>query len=211
MEHSYIRLPETICTSSLLLRRWKWKDLKPLQQLCSEPAFASLAGFQALSGYGMALIRLVFGYMSGTGYAIVLRETDQLIGSVSLMRGAESHIVLPEQEWEAGYWIGQPYWGHGYGPEALEAVLDLFFSLRIARKIWCVVQADNHQSHRVQEKLGFRYNRSETIPGIHQGSQLLCRVFEISDQDWRCHIYERSACKSTGSGRTGTDLCSPFH
>jgi RimJ/RimL family protein N-acetyltransferase len=58
---------------------------------------------------------------------------------------------------EVGYWIGRPYWGHGYATEAAKAALNW------ARGVWgkrFVVSghfADNPASGRVLEKAGFLY------------------------------------------------------
>jgi RimJ/RimL family protein N-acetyltransferase len=63
----------------------------------------------------------------GTGrprrFAIALKETDRLIGGVGLdgSTGDES------EEPSLGYWLGQPYWGNGYGREAVAAVIDYGF------------------------------------------------------------------------------------
>jgi RimJ/RimL family protein N-acetyltransferase len=56
-------------------------------------------------------------------FAIALKETGRLIGGVGLdgSTGDES------DEPSLGYWLGQPYWGKGYGPEAVAAVIDYGF------------------------------------------------------------------------------------
>ena len=56
-------------------------------------------------------------------FAIALKETDRLIGGVGLdgSTGDES------EEPSLGYWFGQPYWGNGYGREAVAAVIDYGF------------------------------------------------------------------------------------
>ena len=62
-------------------------------------------------------------------------------------------------EYEIGYWIGRPFWGRGYVPEAVKALLSLYFALG-AERIWCAHAEGNDKSRRVIEKCGFSYRFS---------------------------------------------------
>ena len=48
-------------------------------------------------------------------FAIALKETDRLIGGV----GLDGSTGDGSEEPSLGYWVGQPYWRHGYGREAV--------------------------------------------------------------------------------------------
>lgn len=77
----------------------------------------------------------------------ITREGGELIGTVGL------HLV--EGEWpELGYWLGEPYWGLGYGTEAARAVVTMARSAHYpglrARAL-----ARNAGSLKVLRKLGF--------------------------------------------------------
>ncbi|HEV2100944.1 MAG TPA: GNAT family N-acetyltransferase [Stellaceae bacterium] len=52
-------------------------------------------------------------------FAIALKETDRLIGGV----GLDGATGDDSEEPALGYWLGRPYWGSGYGREAVAAVL----------------------------------------------------------------------------------------
>jgi [ribosomal protein S5]-alanine N-acetyltransferase len=56
-------------------------------------------------------------------FAIVLKDTDRLIGGVGLDGAPGSETDEPA----LGYWLGQPYWGNGYAREAVAAVIDYGF------------------------------------------------------------------------------------
>lgn len=57
---------------------------------------------------------------------------------------------------ELGYWIGRPYWGHGYMTEAAGAIVEHCFASERFERLTCCHFADNPASQRVIEKLGFR-------------------------------------------------------
>ncbi len=54
-----------------------------------------------------------------------------------------------------GYWLGEPYWGHGYMTEAANALISCIFAARPDDIIYSGVFKENAASLRVQEKLGF--------------------------------------------------------
>ena len=59
-------------------------------------------------------------------------------------------------EYEIGYWIAKPFWGKGYVPEAVRALMSLYFSFG-AERLWCAHADFNDRSRRVIEKVGFHY------------------------------------------------------
>jgi hypothetical protein len=46
-------------------------------------------------------------------WAVVLREEEALVGSITL-----HHLQPIHDSAELGYWLGRPYWGRGYATEA---------------------------------------------------------------------------------------------
>lgn len=76
----------------------------------------------------------------------ILRE-GTLMGVVGL------HLA-PERLPELGYWLGEPYWGHGYATEAGEALVG---AARVAGTTTLRSRArkDNAGSRNVLRKLGF--------------------------------------------------------
>jgi 8-oxo-dGTP diphosphatase len=70
-----------------------------------------------------------------------------LIGCVGITRVADTV--------EIGYWIGRPYWRHGFAPEAVRGMLPVAFETFGARDVFAEVLLDNPASFRVLEKAGF--------------------------------------------------------
>ena len=65
---------------------------------------------------------------------------------------------------ELGYWLGKPFWGRGYMPEAAREIIRHGFEDLGMKTIWCGYYDGNQKSKRVQEKLGFVYHH--TCPDV---------------------------------------------
>ena len=89
-----------------------------------------------------------------------LKEDNRAIGSVGLMVGKYSNLEIPYTEAEVGYWIGKPFWGKGYIPEAVFELMRYGFEELKLDKLWCSYFDGNVKSKRVQEKCGFVYQYS---------------------------------------------------
>ena len=76
------------------------------------------------------------------------------IGLIGVRMRPASHVQrLPGLN--VGYWIGEPYWGHGYMSEAAHAVAAQLFSDNANAALYAGAFVGNTASLRVQEKLGF--------------------------------------------------------
>lgn len=58
---------------------------------------------------------------------------------------------------ELGYWLGEPYWGHGYASEAAQAMIEFAFRDTDLITLFACHFLDNQASARILQKLGFRY------------------------------------------------------
>jgi RimJ/RimL family protein N-acetyltransferase len=56
---------------------------------------------------------------------------------------------------ELGFWLAQPYWGHGYMTEAALALLAWHFAKTSADAVRSSAHVGNERSLAVQRKLGF--------------------------------------------------------
>jgi len=84
-------------------------------------------------------------------FAVTLREGNEFIGTVGL------HVKPDHDMAEIGYWIGVPYWGHGYATEAAGAVMRFGFETLSLNRIYAMHFARNPASGRVLQKLGMRH------------------------------------------------------
>ncbi len=82
--------------------------------------------------------------------AIVRSEDNQLMGLAQL--GIESFL---HRRAELGYLLGSPYWGQGFGGEAVNLITDFGFDHLGLKRIYAVAAARNEASRRLLEAQGF--------------------------------------------------------
>ncbi len=92
--------------------------------------------------------------MSREGYhfAIVTKETDELIGTCGLLNANQLHRTA-----ETGIFIGNSdYWNRGYGKEAIELLLDYGFNLLNLNSIYIAALSYNQRAIQCYKKCGFK-------------------------------------------------------
>ena len=82
-------------------------------------------------------------------YAVTRKDTDQLLGTVSL-------VEINGGKAELGYWFGFPHWGNGYCSEAVAALIEFSFSMVGISALYAEHLADNPASGRVMRKNGMQ-------------------------------------------------------
>ncbi|WP_245926536.1 GNAT family N-acetyltransferase [Methanospirillum lacunae] len=83
-------------------------------------------------------------------FAVTRKEDGWIIGAVGLTLEPEHARA------ELGYWIGFPFWNHGYATEAAEAVITYAFDELLLHRITASHFVRNLASGRVLEKLGMK-------------------------------------------------------
>jgi [ribosomal protein S5]-alanine N-acetyltransferase len=98
-----------------------------------------------------------------------LETRKKVIGTISL-----KNINLATKVSHIGYWIGEQYWGMGFGTESVRIVVSYAFSVVGLEKICAFVYPDNKGSIRVLEKSGFKMggqvNEFHRISGTYRNS-----------------------------------------
>ena len=108
--------------------------------------------------------------------AVALRGSPDLIGAVGLTLGARDAPV-------PGYWIGRPYWGHGYATEAAGALVAFGFDALDAKRIDATVRPGNAASAGVLAKLGFTRTGRIMQDAPARGAPQEVDSFELSRAD----------------------------
>ncbi len=140
-------------TERLILRPWREDDAEDLYKYACDPRVGPSAGWEVHKDVADSLNILRTVLMKENTWAVTIKGSDEPVGSVGYFPcDSERAEGAPE----IGYWIGVPYWGNGYIPEAVQALIKRCFD-QGAEKVWCSHFAGNHKSRRVIEKSGFKY------------------------------------------------------
>ena len=148
-------------TERLILRPWKESDAESLYEYAKNPEVGPIAGWPVHTSVENSrdIIRNVLS--APETYAVCLKEDNRAIGSVGLIPPMQSHTKASEDEIEIGYWIGVPFWGKGYIPEAVRRLQKHAFEDLGCSAMWCGYYDGNEKSKRCQEKCGFVYHHTE--------------------------------------------------
>ncbi|MBC2887359.1 GNAT family N-acetyltransferase [Ochrobactrum sp. CM-21-5] len=92
------------------------------------------------------------GEMGNCIYAITQAETGIFMGCCGI------HAYKHGEGLEIGYWLGEPYWGHGFATESAHALIDLAFRATPIERLHVSCRASNGGSRRVIHKCGFQFS-----------------------------------------------------
>ena len=143
-------------TERLILRPWKESDAESLFEYARDPEVGPIAGWPVHTSVNDSLNIIKNVLSANETYAVCLKIDNKAIGSIGLISPAQSHTKASSTEIEVGYWIGVPYWGKGYIPEAVSALQQHAFNDLNYTAMWCGYYDGNEKSKRCQEKCGFK-------------------------------------------------------
>ena len=115
----------------------------------------------------------------GARFGIFLRHTEQLCGGIGL-DGNSNHNHA-----ELGYWIGVPFWGHGYATEAARAVLKFGFDQMQLHRIHAGHFANNPASGRILQKLGMKHEGTSREHICKWGKYVDVEIYGILGSEYR--------------------------
>lgn len=146
-----------VATRRLVLRQWTEDDVEDLFAYARLPIVANPAGFPPIKTLEEEREYITDTYIKRQkeqdlplGYGITIKGSHRVIGSCDFNhRQAEDSV-------EIGYILHPDFWGQGYMPEAVAALIEVGFTLLHLSKIELKCFCDNWQSQRVAEKLGFQ-------------------------------------------------------
>ncbi|HET9408377.1 MAG TPA: GNAT family protein [Candidatus Sulfotelmatobacter sp.] len=111
--------------------------------------------------------------------AITLRNDGRLIGGIGL------HLHPTHHHAELGYWLGIPYWGHGYATEAAGEMLRFGFENVRLNRIFASHFSNNPASRNVLRKLGMRHEGSQREHVCKWGTFLDLEMYAILRREWQ--------------------------
>ena len=147
-------------TERLILRKWKETDAESLFEYAKDPDVGPIAGWQPHRSVEESLDVIRSVLCGAECYAVCEKENGKAIGAIELRLNGHTDMTERDDECELGYWLGKPFWGRGYMPEAAREIIRHGFEDLGMNIIWCGYYEGNLKSKRVQEKLGFVYHHT---------------------------------------------------
>ena len=149
-------------TERLLIRPWRQSDIDDFYSYASVDGVGQMAGWKPHESKEES--KIILDMFISHKKTFALEYQGKVIGSVGIEKYNETHFPEFENKKcrEIGYVLSKEYWGQGLMPEALKEVIRFLFENANLDVIFCGHFLWNEQSHRVQEKSGFKHYAFDT-------------------------------------------------
>lgn len=165
-------------TERLLLREFALDDFNALYEIMSDAETMQhyLKPFdeQRVKGWIEWNLRNYRQYGFGL-WAVVLKETGELIGDCGLTIQSIEGVLLPE----IGYHIHKKDWRKGYGSEAAKAVRDWAFTHTKYDCLYSYMKHTNVASYSTAQAIGMK--KIKEYPDVNNG---ISYAYAITRQEW---------------------------
>ena len=147
-------------TERLMLRKRTEADAESLFEYAKDLDVGPIAGWPPHKNKDESLNVIKNVFNGAECYAICEKGNNKAIGAIELKLNGSTDIKDRDDDCGLGYWLGKPFWGKGYMPEAAREIIRHAFEELGMTTIWCGYYEGNYKSKRVQEKLGFIYHHT---------------------------------------------------
>ncbi len=153
----YNEKEKTITTDRLLLRLFNESDANEVRRLCNNfNLHKSTLNLPYPYSLECALSWIEeheqnFDLDRMYEFAITDKHSGQLFGAI----GISSKEI--DRNGEIAYWVGEEYWGKGYGTEAAKAVIEFVFKEKNYHRVYARHFKSNPASGEIMKKCGMVY------------------------------------------------------
>jgi len=176
----------TITTERLVLRPFVLADAPAVQRLAGEREIAAntlLIPHPYPQGAAEEWIKGHDEQSPNHIFAITLRGAG--VESIGEAMGAIGlHVEKKHERAEIGYWLGVPYWGHGYTTEAARAVVGYAFGEGGVNRVFACHFTRNPASGRVLAKIGMQREGTMRQHIVKWGEPVDVDYYGIVRGDW---------------------------
>ncbi|MCY9545574.1 GNAT family N-acetyltransferase [Lysinibacillus xylanilyticus] len=148
---------EQINTKRLYLRKMKMADAHSLFNIWSDPEvtkFMNITNFthEEQVKEMIELFDELTEERKAIRFTIIEKESNEIIGSCGF-----NSFDVDNGTAEIGYDLAKAYWGKGYAPESISALIDFAFTTLNINRIEAKIEPGNINSIKVVEKLNFTF------------------------------------------------------
>lgn len=137
------------------LRRWRIEDAKDIAETLNNRKVLDNLRDGIPFPYTVKDAEEFIAAMNATDptvtFPFAITIDDKAIGSIGAFRQSNIHFRTAE----IGYYLGEPYWGKGYGTCAVKLICEYIFQHTDIIRLYAEPFADNIGSCRILEKCGF--------------------------------------------------------
>jgi [ribosomal protein S5]-alanine N-acetyltransferase len=172
--------PPTLETERLRIRPYSDSDIAELLPLIGAREVAATT------------LRIAYPYteQDARDFLRLAREPDKLWLAITLrpegrqIGGIGFRIETQHRHAELGYWLGAPYWGHGYATEAAQEMLRYGFEELALHRIFATHFKHNPASGRILKKIGMRYEGCQREHLLKWGDFVDSEMYGILRREW---------------------------
>ncbi len=139
----------------IILRCWQDADADDLFKYASDPDVGPRAGWPPHQTLEESKLIIANVFSNDTTWAIVLKETNEVIGAMGYGPSCECKLPARDNEPTVGYWVAKPYWNNGICTEALSLMIEYIRTNTTIKSLISGHFIDNPASGAVMEKCGF--------------------------------------------------------
>jgi putative acetyltransferase len=141
-------------TDRLILRRFKLTDLNDFHEYARDPEVGPNAGWDYHRSRDESLLLLKKFAKSNEIWAIELKETSKVIGSIGIHKDRKRDNKSARM---MGYVINSKYWGNGLATEAARKIMEYAFDQLNLELLSAYHYSHNHRSKSVIIKCGMTH------------------------------------------------------
>ena len=139
----------------IIIRELSFRDKDDYYEYGKNPNVGPNAGWKPFPSLEIAGRMLSSNILSKDVYAIALKDTNKLIGCISIYNNG---IRKYNKVKSLGFSLSEDYWGKGIMTEAVKLVIKYVFTKTDCEILEVGHHSDNYASKRVIMKCGFNYD-----------------------------------------------------
>lgn len=165
------------------IRPWRLEDATDLAAALNNPKIHKNLRDGLPLPYTLAdaesYIRAMLCAVPDSQYAFAITVQDKAIGSIGVFRQQNIH----RRTAELGYYVAEPYWGHGITTCAVQTLCNFLFDSTDILRIYAEPFAHNAASCRVLEKSGFVYEGTLRKNAVKNGEVVDMKMYAIVKEE----------------------------
>lgn len=149
-------------TERTLLRHWNSSDAPRLFELAKDKEIGPNCGWNPHRDVKESEFIINNVFNGKYCFCIVDKKTNLPIGNIEILNVGHTKMIELATECELGFWLGRNYWNQGIMTEVVEFIVDYCFKELKMNAIYCHYEEGNVQAKAVEDKVGFKYDHSES-------------------------------------------------